>query len=242
MKKAPLLLAAVAAAGLSLQAAPMSEKEIKQLNFFKNQQLAINGTKQVGGLTMVSINAQTPRGTQRISVFITPDKKHIIVGEGFVDATGEQIAVSLDMSGFAKQAAYTIGSGKKELYVFTDPQCPYCVQLEREVLSGLSKKEYKIHYFFYPLRQIHPDAEAMSLFVMSQKTAAEKAEALGAMIAGSKDYKNHKMDAQSKAILLKELQAQEKIADRLGVSGTPSVFDERGIKINPAILAGNKRR
>jgi thiol:disulfide interchange protein DsbC len=48
------------------------------------------------------------------------------------------------------------GTGKRQIYVFTDPDCPYCKKLEREGLADV--KDVTIHIFLFPLVQLHPDA------------------------------------------------------------------------------------
>jgi len=48
------------------------------------------------------------------------------------------------------------GDGKRQLAVFTDPDCPFCKKLERESLDGVNN--VTIYIFLYPLTQLHPDA------------------------------------------------------------------------------------
>ena len=50
---------------------------------------------------------------------------------------------------------HVVGSGRRHLYVFSDPDCPYCRRLEPE-LDRL--EDVTIHTFLYPLAQLHADA------------------------------------------------------------------------------------
>lgn len=50
---------------------------------------------------------------------------------------------------------HVAGNGRRELYVFSDPDCPYCRRLEPE-LDRLH--DVTIHTFLYPLTQLHSDA------------------------------------------------------------------------------------
>lgn len=51
------------------------------------------------------------------------------------------------------------GSGKRQLAVFSDPDCPYCKHLEKELASV---EDVTIYTFLYPLERIHPNAAAKS--------------------------------------------------------------------------------
>jgi thiol:disulfide interchange protein DsbC len=47
------------------------------------------------------------------------------------------------------------GNGKREAYLFEDPDCPYCKKLEEQLLQV---SDVTLHIFLYPLTSIHPHA------------------------------------------------------------------------------------
>jgi thiol:disulfide interchange protein DsbC len=47
------------------------------------------------------------------------------------------------------------GNGKRELYLFEDPDCPYCKQFEEQLPDV---PDVTLHVFLYPLTSIHPHA------------------------------------------------------------------------------------
>lgn len=49
------------------------------------------------------------------------------------------------------------GDGSRQLAVFADPDCPYCAELEQELLGV---ENVTISVFLYPLATLHPDAKA----------------------------------------------------------------------------------
>lgn len=49
------------------------------------------------------------------------------------------------------------GDGTRKLAVFSDPDCPFCKALEKE-LAGVTN--VTIYTFLYPLKRIHPEAQA----------------------------------------------------------------------------------
>ncbi|MGA2342688.1 MAG: DsbC family protein [Steroidobacteraceae bacterium] len=58
------------------------------------------------------------------------------------------------------------GNGKRELYLFEDPDCPYCRKFE-EQLPKIN--DVTLHVFLYPLTSIHPHALEHSLGVWCSK-------------------------------------------------------------------------
>jgi thiol:disulfide interchange protein DsbC len=54
------------------------------------------------------------------------------------------------------------GNGARRLYVFSDPDCPFCARLEKE-LKGIDN--VTIYTFLYPIDQLHPDAARKSRLI-----------------------------------------------------------------------------
>lgn len=48
------------------------------------------------------------------------------------------------------------GNGSRRLAVFADPDCPYCRELEKTLLSV---EDVTIYTFLYPIESLHPDAK-----------------------------------------------------------------------------------
>ena len=104
------------------------------------------------------------------------------------------------------------GSGAYKFAVFSDPDCPYCKSLE----SGLAKaglSDYTAYIFLLPLKTLHPDAAAKSESIWCAK---DKAEAwTNFMVKGT---------TPEKVNCDNPLTANEKLANEIGVSGTPSIY------------------
>ncbi len=103
-------------------------------------------------------------------------------------------------------------SGNKTVYMFTDPDCPFCKQA-REKLQNY-KGEYRVVVKYFPLEQIHPGA--------TKKAIEEQADWL----------KNNRKDLATKADVLKEAQrmVEEDImeAKRAQIEGVPTYIMEDG--------------
>jgi thiol:disulfide interchange protein DsbC len=63
------------------------------------------------------------------------------------------------------------GNGKRKLVVFSDPDCPFCKRLEKELVSVT---DVTIYTFLYPIASLHPDAgrKAKAVWCASDRTKA----------------------------------------------------------------------
>lgn len=130
--------------------------------------------------------------------------------------------------------SFTYGSGDKELYVVTDPECPYCVKFEKAIKNNL--EDYMVHVILYPLH-FHKKAPAMVSWIMQGKDANEKKQRMEElMLEKSKKYEifinqDGKSLKYTKSMKIK-IDKAVKAAKILGATGTPAVFDEKFNRIN----------
>ncbi|RME60444.1 DsbC family protein [Candidatus Parcubacteria bacterium] len=111
------------------------------------------------------------------------------------------------------------GNGERTLYVFTDPDCPFCHRLEQS-LDKISN--VTIHYFMYPLAQLHPNAPAKANKIYCAK---DPASAIKTVILKRGDLPSGEVKPKCEAPL-KEI---AKVAQALGVNGTPTLIFEDGV-------------
>jgi thiol:disulfide interchange protein DsbC len=108
------------------------------------------------------------------------------------------------------------GSGAYKYAVFSDPDCPFCKTLETGLVkTGVS--DYTAYIFLYPLRDLHPDAAAKSESIWCAK---DKADAWNNFMV--------KGVAPEKAICDNPLAKNEALAEKIGVSGTPTIYLNNG--------------
>jgi thiol:disulfide interchange protein DsbC len=108
------------------------------------------------------------------------------------------------------------GSGAYRFAIFSDPDCPYCKNLE----VGLDKMgitNYTAYVFLLPLEEIHKDArwKAESIWCASDRPEAWK----GWMVDGKLPEKKS-CDTPIDSIA--------KLGGELGVAGTPTIYLEDG--------------
>jgi len=224
----------------------MSQKELNEvlkssLIYPKLAQDIKKGTVKVKGVEkdgFYIINIKTPRGAGNI--YITKDKKYTILGNVLDNKTGEALTGNFPVNEqiVKNGVMFTFGKGNKEIYLVTDPECPYCRMMEAKTKKNL-EKNYKVHVILFPL-SFHKHAKAMSYYILAGKTEAEKAKRFQEVLGGSNEWKNYKPTKEEKAKFDKMLKESQKAVEELGARGTPTVYDDKFNKVNWTKLGENK--
>lgn len=101
------------------------------------------------------------------------------------------------------------GDGSRKIAVFSDPDCPYCKQLENNLTS---LNNVTIYTFLFPLEQLHPQAKAKSIGVWC---AADRAKALADLMLRNITTSGNCDNPIERNIAL---------AQQMGVNGTPTII------------------
>ncbi len=103
------------------------------------------------------------------------------------------------------------GSGKRQIAVFADPDCPFCTKLEQS-LEGVD--DVTVYTFIYPIESLHPGATARAdrIWCATDQDAAWRAWVL--------EGRDVPATAGSCASPTAKIAA---IASKFGVNGTPSL-------------------
>lgn len=113
------------------------------------------------------------------------------------------------------------GDGKRKFAVFTDPDCPYCKQLETS-LKGVTN--FTMYVYLFPIAGLHPEAEshANAIWCAKDKAAAWEDFMLNGKLPESKEC----------ATPVKEI---AEIGQGLGVQGTPTIIRADGARAPGAL-------
>ncbi|GAB6045729.1 hypothetical protein JCM11957_13270 [Caminibacter profundus] len=208
---------------------PQLEEAMKQEN------VKLKGTKKDN---FYIIEVDTPRGKGLI--YVTVDKKYTILGRVIDNKTKKPLIPNFPKNAniIKKGIMFTFGKGNKEIYLVTDPECPFCRMLEKQKKEIL-EKDYKVHVILLPL-SFHKNAKAMSYYVLAGKTDKERAKRLSEVLSGSVKWKKYKPTPEEKAKFDKELAASKKAAAELGARGTPTIFDSNFNQIEWPTLGEEK--
>lgn len=207
-------------------------KELKQLKPLNNSGVEIKKVVDSGSVYILKLKVKDNRGVKYVPAAVTKDKKHVVIGTTYNAKTGDAEGVA-DLSKFEKDEAFSFGDDKKggDFYVFTDPDCPACKSLEKQIVSEGLDKYGRIHVFFYPLDQLHPEARQKCEYVLSLPKE-KRAEAYKKIQGGDISWKTYKATAEIK----QQMAIGSGYAHELGLKGTPSFFDKSGNEIDGRIF------
>ncbi|HMK43203.1 MAG TPA: thioredoxin fold domain-containing protein [Dissulfurispiraceae bacterium] len=162
----------------------------------------------------VLIRVQSQKG----SAYVTADKEAVLVGDLFRNKkrVSEQAFSTIDEGSFRKHEkevnqavafSYKPAGAHKHIYMFTDPDCPYCEKVKAEVQQWAFEKKIEVRVILFPL-PMHP-------------TAREKAVK---GICASMTYDNYvraEYPGQSCKAGEDKITASITVAKKIGVDGTP---------------------
>lgn len=231
LKSSVLAVALITSLSANEKLSDKQINELENLKLFKMAKVKVKEGVDTGSLYMLNVTVRG-KGDQ---IFLTKDKKYLIPGDVLSTKDGQPLTMPVDLKPTLGQEAFTYGTGKDEYVLFTDPECPYCKKFE-SFLPQI-KDKVKIRVFYYPLRN-HINAKDISLYIMSLKDNKAKIAAMET----TKDtpaFKNRKIAEDKLTKLEKELNKQISIADSLGVTGTPTIFDKKGNKVQWPVMLQN---
>lgn len=101
------------------------------------------------------------------------------------------------------------GNGKREVYVFSDPDCPFCKRFEEELPKV---NDLTIHVFLYPLASLHPRAleHALGIWCAKDRQKAWSDKMLRGIDPASANCDN-------------PIKRNLALGERLHVDGTPTI-------------------
>lgn len=166
-------------------------------------------------------------------VYTNSDAKYFFVGS-LIDLPNQvniteqrqQILSSIDVSKLPlNQAIKKVkGDGKRVIYLFSDPDCPYCKRLDAELekLDNIT-----IYLFINPIKSLHPNAEKISkqIWCSSKPYQAWTDYTLNAKAPTAKESCNNPIEKNIE------------LAKKLEVTGTPTFFLKDGRRLSGALPA-----
>lgn len=142
------------------------------------------------------------------------------------DRVNERNAVAFETLPLGQAIKVVKGNGKRRVAVFSDPDCPYCKQLER-TLANLN--DTTVYVLLYPITSLHPDAanKAHAIWCSKDRTATW----LGWM---REQQAPKTVSAPCKDDPVGSLHA---LGEKLYISSTPTLMFPSGKRISGALPA-----
>lgn len=194
-----------------------------------------NLKQQHPNLDIQNIQATEMRGIYSGSmqgqvVYLNEDAKHIMAGSMIRLSDQQNLTKallvqqnSIDWKKLPLQDALKTvrGTGKRQLAIFSDPNCPYCKQLEVE-LKKLN--DVTIYTFILPLKaqSVRPSQQVYC--------EANPAQAWEDLIAKG-------LSPRTSQSCVNPIQRNLKLAQSLGLNGTPAIIFSNGFKVMGAYPA-----
>ncbi|MDP1783915.1 MAG: thioredoxin fold domain-containing protein [Sulfuricurvum sp.] len=229
MKKVLLLIFGIASVLMANEAVVT---EFNALDIIKEHKINVLKVKDEGDIYVLKgETTQVPPGQpkKRFDFYVTKDKKILIMGNAIYTDTKEKVAFPMDKNVIEGKEAFSYGTGGEVLYVFIDPECPYCKQFEKKMAT--LKNEYTFKIYLFPL-PFHPNAIPMSKWILKGKESTKMGDRLIAIANGSTAYKDLVLTADEEKQLMEIINKQIGIGEEAEVKGTPTVLDSEFNKVN----------
>lgn len=113
------------------------------------------------------------------------------------------------------------GNGERKVAIFSDPDCPYCKKLEKELDS---LENVTIYTFMYPIDSLHPDAQSKAEAVWCAGTEKTRTKLWVDLLTKGKEPPSTKGCANPVARNIA-------LAESLGVRGTPTLIAADGRRL-----------
>lgn len=118
------------------------------------------------------------------------------------------------------------GNGSRKFAVFSDPDCPFCQQLEKTLLSVT---DITMYVFLFPIASLHPQAPAKAHAIWC---APDRAQAWS-------QWMHEKKLPPAKTCSGDPIDALQKLGDTLRINSTPTLFFTDGRRVAGAIPASD---
>jgi thiol:disulfide interchange protein DsbC len=142
------------------------------------------------------------------------------------ERVNERNAVAFETLPLGQAIKVVKGNGKRRMVVFSDPDCPYCKQLER-TLAGVN--DVTVYNLLYPITSLHPDAEKKAHAIWCAK------DRVSSWTSWMREQQAPKtVSAPCKDDPVSSLQD---LGHKLRVSSTPTMLFPSGKRVSGALAA-----
>jgi len=249
MKKLRFTLTVTATLFISLMAKetlvdPSKFPELKKMNaVLQDPVLSIKGAIEKPESYILKLEARSPRGAQNITAYLNKKTSELYIGSAY-DKEGKAILFPTDAGIVKEGVAFSYGNGSKEIYLITDPECPYCNRFEKNAQGKLG--DYTVNVILFPL-SFHKKSPAMIEWIMMGKDDAQKrARFEEVMVKGSKQYteliKDEKKPFVNSAETKAYMEKSDASARELNMRGTPALYDANFNPISQDQLLGGTKK
>jgi len=185
---------------------------------------------------VLKLEARSRNGGQFITAYLDKSSSELYMGSAY-DKTGNTLLFPFNEKYVKEGISFSYGIGKKEIYLITDPECPYCTKVAKAMEGKLA--EYTVHVIFMPL-SFHKKAPAMVEWILKGKDDTQRKTRYDALLLkGSTEYAKDLKQPFGYSAEVKEKMAKAELATmELKVRGTPALYDANFKPISQNRLLG----
>ncbi len=192
------------------------------------------GPTEISGICQ----AQVKIGGQIHLLYTDSRGEFLLAGNLFETKTGRNVTQETfqmlnrmtpeDMRQIESLTAFTLGQGKKVVYLATDPQCSYCKQAESLLKKVIDKEGLQVHFLFFPL-DIHKGAREQSISILCDQKGFEGVES---------NYQSGNQCPEG----IKKVDSTIAFLQKKGISSTPTFIFSDGTYVSGVISEEELRR
>lgn len=182
-----------------------------------------------------------------LALYVTADGQHALIGS-LLDAKGEDLTGAVLEEKVSRPQSKVMweklqnsdwiadGSDKAEsiVYVFTDPNCPYCKRLWKDARPWVDAGKLQLRHVI--VGTLGENSQKKAAYLLSAK---DPAAALKGNESGKTPAKEIKVEAKER----KQIEGNQELMALLGVNGTPAILqlDETGMmQLHPGAPQGEQ--
>ncbi|MBF0457354.1 MAG: DsbC family protein [Nitrospirae bacterium] len=187
------------------------------------------------GLWEIVVKSKAEPKGEKVILYLDFSKGNMFIGKLIKLKTKENLTEKrnmelnkVDYSAIPIKDALFLGdkNAKHKVIVFTDPDCPYCKKLHDEIKKVIAKRQDIAFYILlYPITKLHPDSLKKSKAVMCAKSLQLLDDAFD------------KKPLPEPSCSAKSVDENIRIAEGLGLTGTPAIVFPDGVLIRGAMPA-----
>jgi len=192
------------------------------------------GPSEISGLCQIQVKI----GAQIYLLYSDSHGDFLLTGNLFELKTGKNLTLETtqmlnqlspeEISQLESLTAFTLGQGKKVVYLVTDPQCPYCKQAESLLKKLIENEGLLVRFLLFPL--------------VSHKGAREQCISILCDRKGIEGWGSGYQSANQCPEGIKKVDGTIALLEKKGISSTPTFIFSDGIYVSGLITEEELRR
>ena len=240
VKKGLLSILAISALSYACPTPQEFTKELVQNFNVSNFKIERIEPSPIKGLCEAVVNT----GQEKIILYTDEEEKYLLLGvRGLVNIIDLKTKENLTLEKLKeinkisqnqiheldKYVAFTYGKEGKVVYLFTDPECPFCQRLEPTLKKLADEGKIQVKVILFPL-PFHPHAKEKAVAMVCQNIGWQGLN--GSYWTEEKMKNLEKWQCEKGKKLVEE---SIKIGQKYNIEGTPTIITEDGKKIVGAL-------